>query len=180
MNIRQWNQWREDNPEVRIDLREADLSRANLSGAALYGVDLSGVDLYRANLYRANLYRANLSGAALRGANLREADLRGANLSGANLREADLSRTNLSEANLREANLCGVDLDFSCLPLWCGSFAMIVDFEFVQQLLYHVCKLKCDDPRFTDVVEVVRSWANEAPIIERHGLATIPSIDKGV
>ena len=36
-------------------------------------------------------------------------------------------------ANLRYANL-----DFSCLPLWCGSFNMKVDDNIIEQILTHV------------------------------------------
>jgi hypothetical protein len=67
-----WNAWREENRDVRPDLRRANLRGANLRGA--------------------NLRRANLRGANLRGANLRGANLRGANLRGANLRGASFTK----------------------------------------------------------------------------------------
>jgi uncharacterized protein YjbI with pentapeptide repeats len=50
--------------------------------------------------------------------------------------QADLRRANLREANLREANL-----DFSCFPLWCGSFQMIVDDRLIDQLKCHLKRL---------------------------------------
>lgn len=62
---------------------------------------------------------------------LREADLREADLQWANLRNADLRR-----ANIREA-----DLDFSCWPLWCGSFGVKADDRLVAQLIHHICQL---------------------------------------
>ena len=55
-----WNNWREENRDVRPHLIGADLSMANLIEADLIGVDLS---------------RADLSGAVLRGADLTGADL---------------------------------------------------------------------------------------------------------
>ena len=61
----------------------------------------------------------------------RRADLSEANLSGADLRRADLSEADLSEANL----------DFSVLPLWCGSLNVKVDDRIVRQLLYHVIRI---------------------------------------
>ena len=79
--------------------------------------------------------RADLYGANLRGANLHEADLYGANLYGANLREADLYGANLRGANLHEA-----DLDFSCLPLWCGSLSAQFDDRQLKQIAYHLVK----------------------------------------
>ncbi len=69
---------------------------------------------------QANLYRADLRGANLRGADLR----------GANLYRADLSRADLSGANL----------DFSVLPLWCGSLSAHFDDRQLKQIAYHLCK----------------------------------------
>ncbi|MDX9778542.1 MAG: pentapeptide repeat-containing protein, partial [bacterium] len=84
--------------------------------------------------------RADLTGAKLTGADLRSADLRSADLTGADLRSADLTR-----AGLRSADLTGAKLDFSSLPLWCGSFDMIVDRRIAAQIAYHFCRLNCDD-----------------------------------
>ena len=73
-------------------------------------------------------------------ANLRYADLRGANLCNADLRYADLRGANLYNADLRYANLRNADLDFSCLPLWCGSLAADFDDRQIIQLIYHAVK----------------------------------------
>ena len=75
--------------------------------------------------------QADLRGADLRGADLRGADLRGADLSGADLRWADL----------READLRGANLDFSVLPLWCGSLRAKVDERIIRQIVYHTLRL---------------------------------------
>ena len=123
--VKTWNQWREENPDIRPDLREADLNGVDLRRADLYQANLSQANLSRANLYEATLERGNLkwarlAEASLRGANLRRAnivraympiaDLTGADLSEANLREANLGETNLSGTNLTGANLCGAGL----------------------------------------------------------------------
>jgi uncharacterized protein YjbI with pentapeptide repeats len=50
-----WNAWREANPSIRPDLREA-----NLNGADFHGAFLRGADLGKANLNRANLSNAIL------------------------------------------------------------------------------------------------------------------------
>ncbi|AFY37592.1 pentapeptide repeat protein [[Leptolyngbya] sp. PCC 7376] len=135
-----WNQWREDNPKLKIDLRRAqfsgahlsgvNLSGVNLSGADLSGADLSGADLsgaklskvhlrqaylYGTNLRRTHLseaflFKADLSKTNLYGAYLYGAYLYGANLYGANLSKADLSEADLSEADLSEADLSEADL----------------------------------------------------------------------
>ena len=55
---------------------------------------------------------------------------------GANLREADLRG-----ANLQYADLQGADLDFSCFPLWCGSFKAKFDDRLVKQLLAHIARI---------------------------------------
>lgn len=105
-----WNQWREDNPDIFPNLREANLNglilnKIYLRGADLHKADLHGTSLSVANLFEANLYEANLSRACLVGANLFGATMSGANLSGANL-----SGANLTSAYLSGANLIGADL----------------------------------------------------------------------
>ena len=68
-----------------------------------------------------------------------------ADLSNADLRRADLSNANLSGANmrgatLRGANMRGANIDFSCLPLWCGSLSAHFDDRQIIQLIYHTVK----------------------------------------
>ncbi len=119
--------------------------------ADLKGENLRGADLRSADLRRTNLEGADLRGADLRGADLRSADLRRTNLEGADLRCADLRRTNLEgadlkyaslkDANLSDTDLRGVDFDYSCLPLWCGSLKANFDDRVVIQLLYHLLSI---------------------------------------
>ena len=134
-------QWRQDNPNERLDFKGASLSshklnRADLSYADLSDADLSGIHLVEANLSKANLSRSGcrmgrltnavitdadltntilqkavLVGADLRGAHLAGADLRGADLAGADLETASLDGAKLGEANLKGANLSGADLN---------------------------------------------------------------------
>ena len=109
---------------------KADLSEAELRGAYLMG----------ANLRRANLIGADLSEAYLGGADLRRADLSEADLSGANLSGAKLNRVDLRGTDLKEADLSGADLDFSCLPLWCGSLDAHFDDRQLYQIAYHLVR----------------------------------------
>lgn len=99
----------------------------------------------RANLSGENIRCVNFSDVNLRCADLRDADLRDANLKGANLRCAnlnyvDLINANLINADLTNANLRGADLDFSCLPLWCGSLSTHFDDKQLIQIAYHLVK----------------------------------------
>jgi uncharacterized protein YjbI with pentapeptide repeats len=110
-----WNTWRDENRNIRPDLRHADLlaaklSGANLSRANLFAALLSGAELQEADLSAANLRAANLHGASLPGANLSRADLSRANLSRANLSGANLSEADLHEADLTAATLVQTDL----------------------------------------------------------------------
>lgn len=113
---------------LRTDGKEgqrADLSNANLSGV---------------NLSEADLSNAYLSGAILAGADLTGADLSKANLCEANLCEADLYSADLRYANLRCVDLSGANLDYSCLPLWCGSLDADFDDRQIAQFAYHIVR----------------------------------------
>ena len=168
--LEQHRLWLDSNGGKRADLRYADLQYANLRGVDLQRADMRGVDLRRADMQEANLQyadmqEANLQRAYLRYANLRYANLQYANLGGtdlqyANLRGADLRGTNLQDANLRDADLRSANLDYSCLPLWCGSKGMIVDRRIASQIAAHFCVLDCDDADYraarTAILEFAR------------------------
>lgn len=89
---------------------------------------------------QADLHDADLCEADLHDANLCEADLCGADLRGANLCGANLCGADLCVANLCGADLCGADIDFSCLPLWCGSLSAHFDDRQLRQIAYHLVK----------------------------------------
>ena len=78
------------------------------------------------------------------------ADLRGADLSNADLRDADLSN-----ADLRSAYLRGADLDYSCLPLWCGSLYAHFDDCQIIQILYHAVKAGTESPNVSDELKEI-------------------------
>ena len=101
---------------------------------------LSNEDLRGASLSGANLSHADLSGADLSDADLSDADLRDANLKYANLRDADLKYADLTDADLRGANLRDTNIDYSCLPLWCGSLEAHFDDRQLVQIAYHLVK----------------------------------------
>ena len=106
--------------------------------------------------------RADLEGADLEGANLEGANLEGANLEGANLEGANLGGANLNGADLEGADLRGANLDFSCLPLWCGSKGMIVDDRLAQQIAAHFCALTCDSKEYKQAREALLPYARKS------------------
>ena len=134
--------------------------RANLQGATLRKVNLRGANLRKVNLRKVNLRNADLQGADLRGANLRGTNLRGADLRGADLRNADL----------QGANLRGADIDYSCLPLWCGSQGMVVDRRIAAQIAAHFCALACDDADYLAARAAILEFAKSSHRAEALGL----------
>ena len=63
----------------------------------------------------------------------------------ANFREADLREANFQKANLWEADFQEADIDYSCWPLWCGSFDVKIDKRIAAQFACHFCRTICDD-----------------------------------
>ncbi|MCF7810983.1 toll/interleukin-1 receptor domain-containing protein, partial [bacterium] len=116
-----WNKWREDNPDIRPDLQEADLAfifilkghhaGLNLKDANLVEANLEGVNFIDADISSADLLGANMEGANLLGADLLFANLTDVNLEGANLAETILYFTNLTCAKLKNANFSDSQLD---------------------------------------------------------------------
>lgn len=135
-----WNKWRQEHPEVRPALSEANLSRAELIGADLMGADLSGVFLNGAYLNGADLSGADLSGAHLSGTYLSWADLSGTDLSGADLNRAHLNGAHLDEADLggahfNGAHLNGAHLNNTTLVYTSFSSAQVAQADFTEALV---------------------------------------------
>ena len=103
-------------------------------------------------------------------ADLRHADMQGANLTGANLTGADLIHANLRYADLRGANLTGANMDYSCLPLWCGSKGMIVDKRIAAQIAAHFCALECDDADYIAARKAILEFAQTSHRAEELGI----------
>ena len=56
----------------------------------------------------------------------------------ADLRDADLRNVSLHGADLSGADLSGAILDYSELPLWCGSLTANFDDKQLKQIAYHL------------------------------------------
>ena len=105
-----------------------------------------------------------------------DADLHGADLRGADLSWADLRWSNLYGADLRWASLREADFDFSCLPMWCGSFDLVCDKRLVAQLLYHLSRLDVRDcPEWDELRHDPRlvALANQSHVITKHDLPEV-------
>lgn len=104
-DMTEWNQWREENPDIEILLEGAELSYAHMERANLKFAHLEGTDLEEAHLERAVLSHAHLEGTVLEEAHLERAVLMGAHLEGTVLEKAHLERARLLGAHLEHANL---------------------------------------------------------------------------
>jgi len=113
--VEQWNQWREDNPEIEPDLSDVDLSNLKLNNANLSDTDLrrsilKNTDFRGANLVRADLRSASINKASFNLAKMREANFSEAYLRASDLSEADLKRAYFIRADLVRVELCETDL----------------------------------------------------------------------
>ncbi len=105
-----WNQWREENPDVEIDLsgvqfKNQDLHRVNFRGANLHGTDFSSsvlawADLRDADLFEANFYLVDMYQTDLRGANLGESILVGTNMVQTKIDKANVSGSSIYSINV--------------------------------------------------------------------------------
>ena len=68
---------------------------------------------------------------------------------------ADLRYTDLSSADMRDADMTGTDLrganlDYSCLPLWCGSLGANFDDRQLVQIAYHLVRAGLNSKNASD------------------------------
>lgn len=59
----------------------------------------------------------------------------------------------------KRANLEGAYLDFSCLPLWCGSLSAHFDDNQIIQIVYHAVKAGLNSKNVSEEVKVELSKA---------------------
>jgi hypothetical protein len=131
-----WNQWRDENPKIWPDLREADLRgkdlrKANLAGAFLNNALFHQTSLDGANLVEAQLTKTDLTLAHLTKAHLTRVHLALSNLAGANLTDVDLTEAELSVANFQAANLMGTNFSKARIA---GTIFMDVDLHIARGL----------------------------------------------
>lgn len=149
--------FRATNPNVLLDLTEADLKGTDLRGMNLRRALLVGAKMARADLSGANLSEADLTRAGLKFANLSRADLRRANLFKAmlgesNATEADFARANLdsadlTKANLRRANFLEADFNKATLN---DANVLGTDFSLARFAATHASRLTCGWTRWSN------------------------------
>jgi uncharacterized protein YjbI with pentapeptide repeats len=116
-----WNSWRQANPNIFPDFRNADLQESDFEGFDFYWADFTQADLTRSNLKKAILCKAKLNSAKFIEADFTQADLSdaffgenadftNANLEKANFFAAKLNFTNFTNARLVKSDLTGVDI----------------------------------------------------------------------
>ena len=139
-----------------------------------------------ADLSGANLSSADLSGAALRysdmtGTDLRYSDLRDVDLRYSDLRDADLSSADMRDADMTGTDLSGANLDYSCLPLWCGSLGANFDDRQLIQIAYHLVRAGLNSKNASDETKKELSklidFANKFHRVEECGRIKMTSED---
>ncbi|NVJ60954.1 MAG: pentapeptide repeat-containing protein [Gammaproteobacteria bacterium] len=114
-----WNNWRDANPTISINLSGQDLSNRDLSGYDFSEInlsycnfsksDLSGANLISARLEHAKLNYTNLEHANLIASEMAHADLTLAKVKGAKFLTAQLAHTNFSHVDFSGHSLQGMD-----------------------------------------------------------------------
>ncbi|NVJ50859.1 MAG: pentapeptide repeat-containing protein [Gammaproteobacteria bacterium] len=114
-----WNEWREANAAVAINLSGHDFSNRDFSGFDFSEVNLSYCNLAKSDLSRANFISANLQHAKMGFCNLESAkfiaaelahaDLTLAHIKGAKFLTAQLTHTNFSYVDFSGHSLQGMD-----------------------------------------------------------------------
>jgi uncharacterized protein YjbI with pentapeptide repeats len=131
-DLKEWNQYRAENPYEDIELEEVNFEEAYLEGVFLNNtgkVEFEGklitlhgevyltnavfryADLKNAKLQRANIKKADFMGADFEGAELCEVNLEEASLCLANLKNTNLSESHLEGAELSDTKLKGAKLN---------------------------------------------------------------------
>jgi len=89
--VQAWNQWRDENPNIKPDLSHANLSKINLKSANLRSTDLGGVNFTKAFLQEADFSDSDMSKCDFTDSHLILANFCGSVLWGTNFHRANVS-----------------------------------------------------------------------------------------
>ena len=87
-----------------------------------------------------NMSHCDLSGAKMRGATLLHCDMEYCDLRDCDMRGSLIIYCNMICCDIRGADMEGANIDYSCLPLWCGSLTAHFDDRQLRQIAYHLVK----------------------------------------
>src|SRR6266516_1862076 len=165
--VNPWNKWREDHPDAKIDLEDADLSHTNLSSANLKSAYLGRVNLSYSSLIRVDFNEADLTNASLQYANLLGAELANSNLNHAALTRASLFGTDLMGANLSEAHLHYANIGQVAIiaskeehPPYNGGFGTNLSYTNFYRADLSFAQLSNAELEGANLSEVILGWTN--------------------
>lgn len=149
--------FRAANPNVLLDLTDADLKGADLSGmnlrrALLIGAKLARADLTGANLSEADLTRANLKIAIARKTDFHRAELFKAMLTQVDATEANFGRANLTGGDLNQAKLTRasfLEADLNKVEM-SDATVLGTDFSLARFAATHASRLTCGWTRWSN------------------------------
>ena len=166
---------------VCADLRDTNMTGTDLRGADLRHTDMKGTDLRDANMTGTDLRGADMRDADMKGTYLRDANMTGTDLRGADMRDADMKGTDLRDADMTGTDLRGANLDYSCLPLWCGSLGANFDDRQLIQIAYHLVRAGLNSKNASDETKKELSklinFANKFHRVEECGRIKMTSED---
>lgn len=126
--IKFWNEWREENREIRPNLSllksyDSDMMKIDLIGCILNKVLFKGVDLSESNLNEANLinakfddvwcYKSNFSRSKIINAHFNYVNLERSELMYSKFENSHLNRVKLNNSNIKKSNLNRIKLEKS-------------------------------------------------------------------
>lgn len=138
-----FNDWRDKNHNVILDLSRAVLKNADLTGANLMHANFASAIIANAKLRSVNLTHANLRGAILTNVNLTRANLTNADLTGVDLTDSNLIGVNFINAKIKSVNFTGANLT--------GSNLRSADISYAKLTSANLTDVDFTDANLTDV-----------------------------
>lgn len=143
-----WNDWREQNREIRPDFAGADLQGKDLSVRNLINADFRGANLIGANLSDCHLNNADFedvhaANAVLNGSSLEWLHAYRADLTDAILIGCNAPRSTFAMANLTRANLAQSHFETALFTYADFTEAYLSSTEFIRTQMQGACFARC-------------------------------------
>lgn len=127
-----WNEWREENPDVKILIEDAELKSINLAGVNLSGIGLSSVKFYDAELNDANFDESSLVGVNFKYSNLDYVRVTNAYLYECNINICPLYKAEFAYATIFNSyfrNTRLIEVNFSSAMIGACVFSNVVMYK---------------------------------------------------